>query len=71
VRMLLTPISLNDPTNKEGEADMISAAVKYHPKFPPSYHLKLPPRLKPVRLGKCEKGHPVSPLCIESRLSIG
>jgi integrase/recombinase XerD len=32
--------------------------VKYHPKFPPSYHLKLLPRLKPVRLGKCEEGHP-------------
>ena len=34
------------------------AVVKYHPKFPPSYHLKLPPRLNPVRLRKCEKGHP-------------
>ena len=32
--------------------------VKYHPKIPPSYHLKLPPRLNPVRLRQCEKGHP-------------
>jgi len=41
--------------------------VKYHPKFPPSYHLKLPPRLNPVRLGKCERRIPVSPLRIEPR----